>query len=754
MSNQRVISLIVVFLSVCGCSRDPQKAKQEYFASGVRYAQKAQYPAAIVQFRNALKQDPKSVDTLNKLAEGYIANRQPREASAALMEAVAIDPNRTDVRLNLGRLYLDAGEFQKTEEQATAILERDPANASAQQVLGVSLASQGENEKAVAAFQKAVELSPKDVSSLVYLGTSLAAVGNREEAERAFQKAIEIDPRHVPAWLDFAAFLRSGGQLQRVEQVLGDGLQKNPDDLNLHLALADLFLEQGKAEPLNALLRSLRERRPKPEVALTLGDFFAARNQRERAASEYLWGARIAPTNLLMKARLVEHFLNSSNLRDAEKWNSEILRQQPKNVAAGIARGRILLAQGKRDEAIAELRRQVSQARDSVEAHYYLGLAYVRNLNNEQAKAEFRDAVRLDQRFLPARLSLAELQMHLGELAPARGIAEDTVRMYPKSATAQSLFGSVLLRSRDVAGAREHLLAARDLAPGDPSVLVLLGASYAAEGKWADAQHQYEAALKLDPNYAPALSQFSEVLVAKGESAKAIDLLRQHIQVRPDDAETHFTLGMLYRQKHDHPAAEAELSRAVQLAPDRIQLRLQLGDMYQDQGRVGAAIEQFEAALKIEPRSSLVHAMIGNARFTNGEIDLARKHFEQGLALDPNAAGLANNLAFVNAISGGNLDAALALAQKARELAPDVVNVADTLGWIQYKKGLYPGAVQLLEDCVRKAPESPVYRYHLGMAFMATGQRAKARANLEAALRLNLEGDDGTHARDALAKMR
>jgi tetratricopeptide (TPR) repeat protein len=96
----------------------------------------------------------------------------------------------------------------------------------------------------------------------------------------------------------------------------------------------------------------------------------------------------------------------------------------------------------------------------------------------------------------------------------------------------------------------------------------------------------------------------------------------------------------------------------------------------------------------------------------------------------------------------------LALAQKARELAPDLVNAADTLGWIQYKKGLHLAAVPLLEECVRKAPQSATYRYHLGMALVASGQNEKARGHLEAALRLKLSGEDAIQALEGLAKIR
>jgi len=748
------LALALAAIILGACSRDPQAAGQKYLASGAKYAKKSDYKAAIIEYQNALSYDRKNVDALSHLAEAYLANRQPREAYAALMQAVAIDPNRVDIRLNLGRLYLGAGDYKKAEEQLTPIIEKDPNHIAAQQLLGASLAGRNEPQKALEVFSKVAELAPNDPASFVNLGVSQNAAGNRTEAERSFQKAIQLDPRHLPAYLAKAEIHRRNNQFALAEQVLQQGIDANPDAVNLYLAQAALLAAQSKNEAIDPLLAKLRDRVRKPEVARALGDFFAARNQRGRAIAEYRRGLDQSPADLELKARLVEQHLGAGELKEAERWNSEILKERPKDVRAGIARGRILLAQDKRDEAAAELRQQVSQARDSVQAHHYLALAYVRNMQHAQAKAEFQEAMRLGPGFLPSRLGLAELHMNLGELAPAREIAEAAVAGFPRNARARSLLGSVLLRQRSFAAARDHLLISKSLAPQDPAVLVMLGVSYAGERKWEEARREFESALAVNPRYAPALAELTAIWTVNGQSAKAIGRLQQHTSAYPDDAEAFLLLGSASRQARDYPRAEAALARAAQLSPRNVRVRLQLGGIYEDQGRTDAAIQQYEYALSLEPRSSSLHALLGTARLRKGEVQSARKHFEQGLAIDPNSAVIANNLAIANAQHGGNLDTAMALAQKARELAPDLVNTADTLGWIQYKKGLYASAVRLLEEAVTKAPGSGTYRYHLGMALVAVGQREKGRGHLEAALHQKLDAEEATEVRDALARLR
>jgi tetratricopeptide (TPR) repeat protein len=182
--------------------------------------------------------------------------------------------------------------------------------------------------------------------------------------------------------------------------------------------------------------------------------------------------------------------------------------------------------------------------------------------------------------------------------------------------------------------------------------------------------------------------------------------------------------------------------------------RLQLAQAYRDQGLLDAAIQEYEAALKLDPGSSHLHLLLGSALYQKGDREAGRTYFERAVALDPDSGAAANNLAAANAELGRNLDEALSLAMKARQLSPDLPETADTLAWIQYRKGLYQTALPLLEDCVRKAPQTAVFHYHLGMVLAAMEQKEKARTHLETALRLRLSGEDAEQAKETLAKIR
>ena len=108
--------------------------------------------------------------------------------------------------------------------------------------------------------------------------------------------------------------------------------------------------------------------------------------------------------------------------------------------------------------------------------------------------------------------------------------------------------------------------------------------------------------------------------------------------------------------------------------------------------------------------------------------------------MDPNFAGALNNLAYLYSEHFNDLDKAYKLAEKDRELAPYDPYVADTLGWILYKRHDYPRALALLLESMEKQPADPDVHYHVGMAHYMLGEEESAKLNLKFALsQKNLE---------------
>src|SRR5260370_37220403 len=110
---------------------------------------KGQCASAVIEYRNALKLDPRYVEAYYQLAQADLAQHDWRGAYDSLEKAIALDPNRLDARLDRGRFYLAARDFegpgggvQKAEEGTNFVLGRDPKKLSAYQPPRAPLISQ------------------------------------------------------------------------------------------------------------------------------------------------------------------------------------------------------------------------------------------------------------------------------------------------------------------------------------------------------------------------------------------------------------------------------------------------------------------------------------------------------------------------------------------------------------------------------------------------------------------------------------
>jgi tetratricopeptide (TPR) repeat protein len=131
----------------------------------------------------------------------------------------------------------------------------------------------------------------------------------------------------------------------------------------------------------------------------------------------------------------------------------------------------------------------------------------------------------------------------------------------------------------------------------------------------------------------------------------------------------------------------------------------------------------------------------------------ARDAYEKVLTLRPDWFLALNNLAYLYAEHFNRLDRAYELAQKARNLNPGDGIIADTFGWIVYKRGDYQQALASLQDSAAKFPDNPEVQYHLGMAQYMMGNTDQARAALQKAVRAESDFSGKDEAQKRLAQL-
>jgi len=314
---------------------------------------------------------------------------------------------------------------------------------------------------------------------------------------------------------------------------------------------------------------------------------------------------------------------------------------------------------------------------------------------------------------------------------------------------------SIDLGAKEYQAALDELTLVAQAAPNDPSVHLNMAFAYGGLKKYPEAEREFQTALKINPQYDTAVGEYVAMLFGLNQGPKALQVANQYLTANPNRSGAHFIYASALATSKKYDEAVSEYQKAIQLEPKSVVSYMQLARVYELQGKSDDALTTYQKALTVAPDSPLIIAAIGNVYLAKNDLKAAQRSFEKANTLAPHDAMIQNNLAWVYALEGQNLDQALSLATQAKQTAPDSIAINDTLGWIQYKKGNYLIAVGLLSEVVQKLPQSAEYRYHLGMALDGAGQKDKAKEELKKALQLAppLAGAEAKQAQDTLAKL-
>ncbi|MDD5760085.1 MAG: hypothetical protein PHI06_13500, partial [Desulfobulbaceae bacterium] len=116
--------------------------------------------------------------------------------------------------------------------------------------------------------------------------------------------------------------------------------------------------------------------------------------------------------------------------------------------------------------------------------------------------------------------------------------------------------------------------------------------------------------------------------------------------------------------------------------------------------------------------------------------DQAAEEYRTILKKDASFAPAANNLAWYMAENGQDLGEALRLAMVAKAGSPEDPYVADTLGWVHYKRASYDLAKSQFVQALEKLENNPTVNYHLGLTMEKLADKAKAVESLQKAIDL------------------
>ncbi|MCS6890114.1 MAG: tetratricopeptide repeat protein [Rhodovarius sp.] len=401
---------------------------------------------------------------------------------------------------------------------------------------------------------------------------------------------------------------------------------------------------------------------------------------------------------------------------------------------------------GNTDQALATLRPLIEQGR--FRALNALHAALIADLAGRPREAE-----RL------ARIALADqpeptLRMALlaGSILARAGRQQEAQRLLDQVAAS---LDEVALAATE--GPRRVILSTRPVAShveGIAEAYVALGGALRAQGAGEQGMVMARLALRLRPQFGPALLLVADELADHDHHAQALAVLDQ---MRPDDPlypVAQLRRAALLDRLDRLEEAKALLEQMAQALPDRPQPLIRLGDILRRRSDFAGAAAAYDRAIARlstlrEEDWPLFYAR-GIARERSGDWPGAEADFQQALALSPDQPYVLNYLAYTWADKGIRLEEARAMLERAVALRPQDGHIADSLGWVLFRLGDIAGAIQWLEKAVELEPLNGTINHHLGDAYWVAGRRWEAEFQWRRALTMELEPGEAERIQERL----
>lgn len=704
-----VLATLLLAVGMGGCSQKTDTPQQHLSKANVAF-DKGQLAEAEHEYREVLRLASSDPVAQRQLGLLYFEQGQLRQALPLLKRAADAEPDNLELKTKLVRTYLGGSAFQLAHDLAQQIIEKKPGQDEAIMLLadaGIRLNQIDDTQKYLDGIR---EEDKQRAGYHVAQGMLHLAQRQESEAENDFHAATKADSKFAPAHAGLAALYWAHKDLQRAEQEFRTSAELSPKRSPLRLQLPDFLIKTGQFAEAKKLLN---------QISTEFPDYLPARVYEMRLAC----GEKQDDT---CKGQV-----------------AAILKQDPANFDALLQDGVFKLASGDVTTAAREFAFLNSNYAQNPQVRFQLAranLLQARVANPveskqalESAESNLTEAVKLNPNFEPAILALSELKIRKGSAAAAVDLLQPFVAHKPKDPQPYYLLATAYVAERNATEAIAIYKQMSELFPTLPEPRFLMGTVQLAQDNRADATASLEKAVEIDPNYLPATERLVDLELADKQTEKATTRIQAYLAKNPNSAQALAIRAKVRLAQQDRPGAEADLLKSIELDPKLEGSHLLLAQLYLATDRAQQSVEILRRYTK-DNTSTVALMEYAEIQQRLKNYPAARDAYEKLLSAAPNAALALNNLAVLYADRFGQLDKAYDLAKRAKDAAPNEAHIADTLGWITFKKGDYRKALPLLNEAAAKLPDNGEVQYHLGLTQYMLGDEEAARAALAKAM--------------------
>ncbi len=201
------------------------------------------------------------------------------------------------VQIEIGRQYMDRGNFETAHEALEKALKLDPDSVDANTLMAVLYERINRAPGAEKYYRRAAELDPEDGSTNNNFGAFLCRLQRFDEAEKYFLKALDDPFYKTPqtAYSNAGVCAARAGDVAKAESYFRKSLEADPKDAGALYEMALISYKKNDLMRARAFIQRFESINPPDASALDLalqiesrlGDTTAAAKYRERLKSEF-----------------------------------------------------------------------------------------------------------------------------------------------------------------------------------------------------------------------------------------------------------------------------------------------------------------------------------------------------------------------------------------------------------------------------------------------------------------------------------
>ena len=427
-------------------------------------------------------------------------------AFGELTKAVEIDPTIQDAQLKLGEFYLLSQKPKESKEHADIVLAMSPQDPKGHLLRGRSLIIEKEFEEGIRELKQTLEWDPDNEQIYVDLAKAFLAMKKPGEAKDILEQGLQQNDASIMLILAKADVLLVPGERQEAEAQFQRALELDVENDELYAKFGIYFLATQQWEKTEEVYLKFATQKSMSETPqLLLGEYFTFLGAGSKALEHFKNAAHLNPDSKPSQHAVMNFYLDNRQWDDAETLVSAALQENENDLVARVFQGRLLLGQGKADEAIPIFQRVIKDEPNQVMAHQYLGVAFATQKDIPQALQELNEAVKLDPKDRGIRKALAFVWMAEGSYGMAIEEAQQAVRLNARDVQAVHLMGQAHLRNKDTSIAKKVYEAIVKQIPQDAVAHFQLGLLARQEKNHEAAIEHFEEALTHNPRFVQAL---------------------------------------------------------------------------------------------------------------------------------------------------------------------------------------------------------------------------------------------------------